>query len=167
MNTNALFENIRFALHEGFQLNNLKSGLNSAFLAESFEESRMALDYMIDHMSKRFGVDASDLKRCIFDLFIRDQFSVDNILLEIEKSNRRRDKHPWIVSAMFHISVYDKFSRPCIITIDAIHLLKLRLAWEQLVTERALAAIRPFDLNTEGLKQIYQILEVLVRMRHE
>lgn len=167
MNTNALFENIRFALHEGFQLNNLKSGLNSAFLAEGFEESRMALDYMIDHLSKRLDVDASDFKRCMLDLLIRDEFSADKILLEIEKSNLRRDKQPFAVSAMFHISVYDKFSRPCIITIDAIHLLKLRLAWEQIVTERALAAMRPFDRDTEGLKQIYQILEVLMRMRHE
>ena len=162
MNINCLFEHLRKALHGDFSYENSVLAFGALHEFTSIEESRMALDYVIGHLSRSMGVSTNELKRCLIDLFTKDELSVNKLISAIEQAAIRRK------SARFNIVFGGPDSPPRSVVIDAITLLKIRLAWEKIITLKSIYCIRyPLANESEQLKQVYLVLELLRRIKHE
>ena len=132
MKTRILLENLRHLLHGSYARENHKFGVyydGIEAIVSAEENSEAAWDYLINHVGRKAGM---DIRWDIAKLFMSEKFSVERLISHVE----RNELISWSVSPQS-----DGF-----VLLKPIELLKLRLAWDEVVTFQTLIRLeRAFD----------------------
>lgn len=133
---------------------------------QSSSESEIALDYMIEGVARDVGVDPESLRRVLLKVFIDGKWRPEKLISMMEDP-RHRHKMLRLIMHEPPRGAWEDIERggACSgVTLTVLQVLKLRIAWEKTITEKALNALRrkgDFDLSV--LDRLLWIVKYLER----